>query len=158
MLKIVVILLFCLFCNVMSSTVLTCLEHANSFVCSTWISIYTSLAVGITIGNYFYDVQNFINVTEKPKKYASNNQTSKISHFMRTYIYVVDCWRSTWRTYIRPWLLTRKYFCLTRNSKRKYIYVLGCWSADRVGAAKTHQGRIYTSLAVGKKFARHAKR
>ena len=51
---------------------------------------------------------------------------------------------------VRPWLLAWKYFGRTRNSKRTYKYVFGCWCTDRMGAGRAHQGRIYTSLAVGK--------
>ena len=145
MLKIVTILPFCLFCNAMSFTVLTCLAHANSFVCSIWISIYTSatrvfekpcnmdvyirprLLVVHAIGHYFYDVQSFINVTEQPKKYTSNNQTSIKSHFMRTYIHIVDCWRSTWRT---------------------HIYVHGCWHENILVKRETVRGSICTSLVA----------
>ena len=49
------------------------------------------------------------------------------------------------------WLLAWKYFGRTRRSKRTYIYVFGCWSANRAGAGRAHEGRMYTSLAVGKK-------
>ena len=144
MLKHVTILPFCLFCNAMSSTVLTCLAHGNSFFVEyesqyilqqprslksfvIWTNIYISLAVAFTIGHYFYDVQSFINTTEQPKKYTSNNQTSIKSHFMRTYIYIVGCWLSTWRT---------------------YIYVLGCWHENILVAHKTVRGCIYKSLVA----------
>ena len=35
--------------------------------------LYILYVLGITIGHYFYDDQRFINVTEQPKKYTSNN-------------------------------------------------------------------------------------
>ena len=68
------------------------------------------------------------NINQQPEKYKSNNQTFVKSYFMRTYKYVFGCWQSIWRS---------------------YIYVFGYWSAVRVGA-DIAQGRIYTSLAVGK--------
>ena len=86
--------------------------------------IYTSLFVVITIRHYFYDVQRFIS---EIWKYISNNQATIKIFFMRTYIYTVGFWRSTWRT---------------------YIYVLGCWHENLLVACKTGRGRIYTSLVA----------
>ena len=88
------------------------------------MDIYIRLAVGITIWRYFY-VQRFINVTQQPKKYTSNNQTAIKPHFIRMYIYVAGSWRSTWKM---------------------YIYVLGCWHENILIGRETVRGSIYTSL------------
>ena len=64
------------------------------------------LAVDITIGQYFCDVQKFTNIIEQPKKYTSNNQTSmKIKLYKDVHIchwQLVKCMKDV---YIHPWFL-----------------------------------------------------
>ena len=104
----------CLFCNAMSSTVLAFLTHANSFLFTIWISIYTSATrifenpcnMDVYIRSSLFVLQmdiieksRCLNVqTEQPKKYTSNNQTSIKIYFERMYKYIVGCWQNTGRT------------------------------------------------------------
>ena len=163
--KIVILLSFSLFCNSMSSTVLTCLAHANYFLCNMWMSIYNTSAtkvfeklcnMDIYIRPWLLVVQ--LNIMERSK---CPNWAAKEIHIQQPNIYknllYEDVYIRPWLlakymkdVYVRPWLLALKYFGHTRNSKRTDIYVFGCWSADRAGAGKAHEGRIYMSLAVGK--------
>ena len=160
MFKIIAILLFCFFCNAMSSTVLTCLAHASSFVCRIWISIYTSATRAFekyrNVDAYIRPYTSYtsctslvlqLDIISMMTKDLLINWAAKEIYIQQLNIYKKSLYEDV---YIRPWLLAWKYFGRTLNSKRTYIYVFGCWRADRVGAGREHQGRIYTSLAVGK--------
>ena len=153
MLKIVIILPFCFFCNVISSTLLTCLAQANSFVC-TYESQYIlqqpgslkSLVIWTYIDVLVCWYYNWTLFLWCPKLYKCN-WTFKEIYIQQPNIYKNSLYENI---YIRPWLVPWKYFCRTRNCKRTYVYVFDCWSTDRVGAVRAHQGHVYTSLAVGK--------
>ena len=88
------------------------------------MDIFIRLAVGITIGHYFY-VQRFYKSNSAAKKYTFNNQTAIKTHFIRMYIYVAGSWRST---------------------LKMYIYILGCWHENILVGRETVRGSTYTSL------------